>query len=136
LRLIVERSDTYKKLADCSTLGEHIKRRRLILGLRQIDAAPMLGADSFTLANWEKGATNPMVWYYPAIMEFLGYCPCQQAVTFGDRLRLHRIHRGLSHRELGRLAGVDPGSISRWETGDRRPWKHLQEWLRAVLEWS
>jgi transcriptional regulator with XRE-family HTH domain len=133
LTLNVERSDSYEKLADCETLGDHLKRRRLMLGLRQIDVAPILGVDSFTLANWEKGATHPAVRCYPAIMDFLGYCPFQQTLTFGDRLRLHRTHRGLSHRDLARLAGVDPASISRWETGDRRPWKHLLDRLRVAL---
>jgi transcriptional regulator with XRE-family HTH domain len=134
LTLNVERSDGYKKLTDCKMLGDHIKRRRLILGLRQIDVAPLLDIDSFTLGNWEKGATEPMIQYYPAIMDFLGYCPYQQAMTFGDRLRLHRTHRGLSHRELARRADVDPGSISRWETGERRPWNYLRERLWAVLD--
>ena len=105
-----------------------------MLGLRQIDVAPTLGADSFTLANWEKGATQPMVWYYPAIMDFLGYCPYQRVVTLGDRIRLHRIHQGLSHRGLARKAGVDPGSISRWETGGRAPRKQLLGLLWDALE--
>jgi DNA-binding transcriptional regulator YiaG len=96
-----------------------------MLGLRQIDAAPLLGMDSFTLGNWEKGATEPMVQYYPAIMDFLGYCPCQRAVTLGDRIRLHRTYRGLSHRGLAGEISVDPGSISRWETGERQPRKQI-----------
>jgi DNA-binding transcriptional regulator YiaG len=121
----VERSDSYKKLTDCITLGDHIKRRRLILGLRQIDVAPFLGVDSFTLGNWEKGATEPMVWYYPAIMDFLGYCPYQRAETFGQLIRPYRVHRGLSHRALAQEINVDPGSISRWETSDRRPWERM-----------
>ena len=105
-----------------------------MLDLRQVDVAPKLGVDSFTFANWEKGATQPMVWYYPAIMEFLGYCPYQQALTFGDRLRLHRTHRGLSHRVLARQIGIDPASISRWESGDRVPWERLLIRIRTVFD--
>lgn len=107
-----------------------------MLGLRQIDAAPMLGVDSFTLGNWEKGATNPMVWFYPAIMEFLGYCPYQRAVTLGDQIRLHRTHLGLSHRAMAREIVVDPGSISRWETGGRIPRKKILARFREYFLWD
>ncbi|HBE92853.1 MAG TPA: hypothetical protein DDW55_10110 [Gammaproteobacteria bacterium] len=119
------------KLKDCKTLGDYLKRRRLQCCLRQIDVAPILDIDSFTLGNWEKGHTEPMVWYYPAIMDFLGYCPYQRAVTLGDRIRLLRTHHGLSHRGLAREIGVDAGSISRWETRDRRPSKQI---LRRLKE--
>ena len=64
-----------------------------------------------------------MVWYYPAIMQFLVYCLYQRAQTFGQQIRLYRVHRGLSHRALAREIGVDSGSIFRWETLDRRPQK-------------
>jgi DNA-binding transcriptional regulator YiaG len=93
----------------------------------------MLGIDSFTLGNWEKGATEPMVWYYPMIMDFLGYCPYQRAVTLGERIRLHRTHRGLSHRLLAREFGVDPATISRWEKADREPKGRILQRLKEFL---
>src|SRR3990167_3741304 len=37
------------------TLGEHIKRRRLELGLEQKDVAKQLGVTTDTVLNWEKG---------------------------------------------------------------------------------
>jgi transcriptional regulator with XRE-family HTH domain len=75
-----------------------------------------------------------MVWYYPAIMDFLGYCPYQRAVTLGDQIRLLRTHHGLSHRGLAQEIGVDPGSISRWETGDRLPRKRILQRLKKFFE--
>ena len=36
-------------------------------------------------------------------MEFLGYCPYQQARSLGDRLRLHRMHRGLAFEVLAEM---------------------------------
>ncbi len=104
-----------------------------MLGLRQIDVAPLLGIDSFSLGNWEKGKTEPLVQYYPAIMEFLGYCPYQCGNTFGTKLRLHRTHQGLSHRHLARRIGVDQGSISRWESGERRLGKRTIGKVRLFL---
>ena len=34
-----------------------IRKRRLDLGLRQIDAAKMIGCEEMSVVNWEKGAT-------------------------------------------------------------------------------
>jgi DNA-binding XRE family transcriptional regulator len=36
------------------TLGEHLKKRRCELGLRQKDAAQLLGVNEFTYLGWEK----------------------------------------------------------------------------------
>ncbi|MEW8646455.1 MAG: helix-turn-helix transcriptional regulator [Candidatus Thiodiazotropha endolucinida] len=52
---------------------------RIKRGLRQIDIAPKLGVNPWTLRNWEHNRTNPSVQYYPAIMDFLGYCPHHRA---------------------------------------------------------
>jgi len=41
------------------TLGEHIRRRRLILVITQKEAAKVMGVNSYTLGNWEKGPTAP-----------------------------------------------------------------------------
>jgi transcriptional regulator with XRE-family HTH domain len=40
---------------------------------------------------------------------------------FGERLRRERLAAGLSQNELGRRAGVNPGTINRLETGEREP---------------
>jgi transcriptional regulator with XRE-family HTH domain len=40
---------------DPKTIGEMIRKRRLDLGLRQIDAAKMIGCDEMSVVNWEKG---------------------------------------------------------------------------------
>jgi len=66
-------------------------------------------------------------------MEFLGYCPYQDARSLGDRLRLHRMHRGLSYRALGKMLGIDPGSLSRWEAGERRPDRRSQGVIERFL---
>ncbi len=119
IRIIAEKPKPYA--SSPRHLGEHIKKRRFELALRQRDVALRLKITSFTLINWERGQTEPPVKYWPRIMDFLGYCPYQRARTLGDHLRLHRTHRGLSHRELAKLIRVDAGSLSRWETGERRP---------------
>ena len=41
------------------TIGEAIRKRRLDLGLRQIDLAKIVGCNEMTIVNWEKGHTRP-----------------------------------------------------------------------------
>jgi DNA-binding XRE family transcriptional regulator len=105
--LIAAKTKTYNPV----TLGEHVKKARLDRHLTQGNAAALLPVRERTLSVWEAGKRTPPVMYWPAIMEFLGYCPYQEARTLGDRLRLHRMHRGLSHRALAKLLSVDPGSL-------------------------
>ena len=88
-----------------------------MLELRQIDVASKLGVDSFTLVNWEKGATNPMVRFYPAIMDFLGYCPVRYPQNLGERIWLHRTHQGLTILEFANIIGVDECTLGSWERG-------------------
>jgi DNA-binding XRE family transcriptional regulator len=57
------------------TLGDHIKKRRLELGLFQKDVALILGVDESSVTNWEKNRTKPMLHLFPKIIEFLGYVP-------------------------------------------------------------
>jgi DNA-binding XRE family transcriptional regulator len=42
------------------------------LGITQKEAARRIGADQFTVINWEKGRTQPAVRFVPSILAFLG----------------------------------------------------------------
>lgn len=53
------------------TLGEHLLDARYERGLRQKDAARELGVDQFTLGNWERGRTSPVIRHLPTIA---GWC--------------------------------------------------------------
>ncbi len=57
------------------TLGDHIRKRRLDLGLLQRDVAARIGSDTSSVTNWEKGHTEPENRFLPAILELLGYDP-------------------------------------------------------------
>jgi DNA-binding XRE family transcriptional regulator len=58
-----------------TTLGEHLKKRRLDLKLTVKEAGKLLGTDEGSVINWEKGRTVPKVYRLPAIIHFLGYNP-------------------------------------------------------------
>ena len=41
------------------TIGEHLRKRRLDMGLTQQGVSLLLGVDATTVANWESGRTYP-----------------------------------------------------------------------------
>ena len=53
------------------TLGDHLRRRRLELGLHQKDVAKIIGVTTSSIWNWEHGA-EPELRYQPQIITFLG----------------------------------------------------------------
>jgi transcriptional regulator with XRE-family HTH domain len=55
-------------------IGEHIRKRRLDLGLLQLEVATMIEVTESTIWNWEHG-TEPELRHMPKIIEFLGYVP-------------------------------------------------------------
>lgn len=118
------------------TIGEHIKKRRLDIGLFQKQVATEIGADEMTICNWELGLTEPEVRFIPRIIEFLGYNSLPKAQTLPEQIIRYRKTLGLSQTQLARRLGVDPGTVARWEVGSRRlKGKHLeiiQLWLREV----
>ncbi len=57
-------------------LGDHLRRRRMELGLFQKDVATRLGVTASTIWNWEHGWTIRKR-FIPRIVAFLGYNPDQ-----------------------------------------------------------
>jgi DNA-binding XRE family transcriptional regulator len=60
---------------DLRTLGDHLKRRRLELGIEQKDAAKALGLSKRNYQAWERNEKRPRLrkWYSNSI--FLRYLP-------------------------------------------------------------
>src|SRR5207244_11008985 len=53
------------------TIGEAIHKRRLDLGLRQVEVAEIIGCNELTIVNWEKGHTKPRINKMAAVARFL-----------------------------------------------------------------
>ena len=56
---------------DLRTIGDHIRKPRLDLGLLQKDVAAIIGVSVCTITNWEKGNTEPMRAHRRPIADFL-----------------------------------------------------------------
>ena len=64
-------------------LGDHIRARRLYLGLLQKEVAGIIGVTTDTITNWEKGRNRPMLSHYLKICKFLGYSPFERLKSVG-----------------------------------------------------
>jgi transcriptional regulator with XRE-family HTH domain len=103
------------------TIGDHIRRRRLALKMFQKDVAAEIGVDVTSIRNWETNAATPEVRYMPAIIGFLGFNPLPEARSWGERLVSCRTAFGISQKEAAHRIGVDPGTLAKWERGEREP---------------
>ena len=56
------------------TIGEHIRKKRMDLGLLQREVAEIIGVTESSIWNWEHGV-EPELQYNPKIIKFLGYIP-------------------------------------------------------------
>ena len=81
---------------ELNTIGDHIRKKRLDLGLLQKEVAQHLGVDTNSVTNWEKGHTSPRLHLVPRIIEFLGHVPFSGE---GTRLGQHIV-------EMRRALGV------------------------------
>jgi transcriptional regulator with XRE-family HTH domain len=104
-----------------ATIGDHLRKRRLDLGLLQREVAERLGTDPCTITSWELNRTTPALRFLPGIVRFLGYAPWNAGASIGECLLALRRERGLSQAAFARLVGVDPGLLSRWERNLRMP---------------
>jgi transcriptional regulator with XRE-family HTH domain len=117
-------------------LGDHVRKRRLDLGLLQRDLARQLGADPKTILNWEKGRSEPRLRFLPLILAFLGEDPRPVPPTFGERLRRAREARGLSIAGLAHQLGVDRTTVWSWEKGRHQPAKAFRERVLGLTRYS
>ena len=128
LRAQKPNSPKYPKQLD--TLGDHIRKRRLDLGMFQRQVAEQIGVDEDTIFRWESNESRPQIQFIPAIIEFLSYNPLQLPDSPSKRLIFYREVLGLSQRKLANRTGIDPKAIELAETG-KRP---LSKKLRKVIE--
>ena len=100
------------------SLGEHLKKKRLELGLTQKVAGTHLGVTSCTVTNWERGLRKPVIQHLPAICQFLGYDPePPMPSTLAEWLAAKRRQFGWTQRVAAQNLGVDPSTWSAWEHG-------------------
>lgn len=114
------------------TIGDHIRKRRLDLGLLQKEVAERLGVTKWTIRNWELGWSAPAIRCIPEIVRFLGYSPLPTPELLAERLLCFRRLRGISREKLARSLGIDPATLWRWESGRAVPSPKLEPRLLRI----
>lgn len=125
-----------------STLGHHLRRRRLELNVFQAQAAQQLGVSMRTLSLWECDKLHPTWQYWPRIVEYLGFNPfvnpalggpsgnkrsdvaCSEQKppdTYGRQIMRRRLEMWKSQKKLADELGVDVKTLSEWEMNRHSP---------------
>lgn len=102
------------------TLGEHLRNRRLGLGIHQQDVAQQLGTIREVYERWERDERQPVVSEWPAILAFLGYYPACVESAAAVVLKARRC-QGMDQKVLAALMGVIHQRLRRWEHGKGFP---------------
>jgi transcriptional regulator with XRE-family HTH domain len=96
------------------SLGEHLKNRRLQLGLTQKKAAAQLGKLRESYERWERDECAPIVSEWPSIISFLGYYPFERKTAADTCLEVRR-RKGIAQHVLGADLGIAHQTIRAWE---------------------
>lgn len=129
-----EKRPTHPYPKELKTLGHHIRKRRLDLGLNQGEAATRIGAIRRTVSMWEAHDDRAIAdKFLPGIYAFLGYRPDPLPESFPEKLRYWRQSLGLPRMKLSLALGFGHSVIRSWELGVT-PKKELLERLNVFLE--
>lgn len=121
--------------AELNTIGDHLRKRRLDLGLLQREVAERIGVTNCTIQYWETNLVAPALRFRPRIASFLGYdvCSVSEPESVAEKLRARRERFGLSRKKLAALLGLDPSSVAGWETDKHRPTKMSLALIDTIL---
>jgi transcriptional regulator with XRE-family HTH domain len=114
------------------TLGDHLRRRRLELGMFQKDVAAQIGVTPSTIWNWEHGWTVDFR-FIPQIITFLGYNPIPCPDDIIERLAWYKQVNGLTLEQLGTEMGRDPEQLADWLAGRHTPCRRNREDVERFL---
>ena len=117
------------------TIGDHLRARRVEQELTQADLSKLLQVTEATITNWENNFTTPETRYIPSIIRFLGYNPLPLSIkVFSARIKYCRQMKGLTHKQMGKLLGVDASTIGSWEKEEHIPKKNIRKRVEYKLK--
>ena len=119
-----------------TTLGDHIRKRHLDLGLWQKVVAATLGVTVSGVTNWELNRVIPYFTYLPKIIAFLGYIPPpfdKMSSNIIEQMKLYRLTHGMSQERFAKLVGEDETTVAQWERGEHKPTRKLIKRLSAFF---
>jgi transcriptional regulator with XRE-family HTH domain len=138
-----------------TTLGEHLKKKRFLAGIRQSEAALKLGVSDRTLSLWETDRVYPAWAFQPRLITYLGYDPFTNPalgkpkgnetsciailspdapVTTGRKIKNRRVKLKKTRKQLASELGVSVKTLWSWETDLRQPTSQGQEQIAKFLQ--
>lgn len=115
-----------------TTLGQHLRKRRLELNLSQAQTARHFGVSPTAYIWWEADQITPKIGKWPEIVRFLGYDPSPIPESFGETVTAARRSLGMDKRQLAAKLGVDVKSVLNWETGRTTPFPRMRQTILAL----
>ena len=124
------------------TIGQHLKKKRFELGIRQIEAALRLGVSNRTLSLWETDRVYPAWAFQPRLITYLGYDPFNDPtlgspkgnetscvaflasdapVTLGQKIKQYRLKMRKTRKQMALELGISVKTLWGWETDRWQP---------------
>ena len=118
-----------------TTVGDHLRKKRLDSKLFQKDVAKLIGVERDCIYNWENNISKPQIHLLPKIIEFLGYVPFDfQEETMGDKIIGYRKKKGLTQKKLAQILAVNKSTIRDWERNKHKPSKKLLKKINGIWD--
>ncbi|WP_343693724.1 helix-turn-helix transcriptional regulator [Chitinophaga sp.] len=123
-----------KYLESPKTLNEKILSKRLEKRMLQREVASFIGVTEDCVTLWENNRSNPMVKYYPKIIEFLGYFPFQIDISsLAGKIKYYRYIKGFTQEDLAKKLGINESTVFHYEKGTHKPKGRLRQVLSLFL---
>jgi transcriptional regulator with XRE-family HTH domain len=134
------------------TIGEHLRKKRFDLGLRQSQVARILKVSNRTLSLWECDEVYPRWEYHVALILYLGYDPFPScglqdpysnettrvaslsSQTIGGRIRIQRLQLKMTVKECAQKLKVAAKTLHCWEKQKHQPGRGMQKQLVEFLD--
>ena len=121
------------------TIGDHLRKKRLDMGLSQPEVAKLLKVTTDTVTLWELNRNSPTARYFKKILAFLGYLPdLGYGKSLGERLKIARQIMGHTQRQAAAKMKCDCSNIRYIELNARKPQavtnQKIERYIREALE--
>lgn len=136
------------------TIGQHLRKKRFELGIRQAEAARQLRVSKRTLGLWECDRTYPTWSFQPRVIAYLGYDPFTDPalgrpkgneasgvaflssgvpLSLGQHIAKRRMELKKTRKKCAEELGVSVKTLWSWETNRHQPSTVLRERIVGFL---
>ncbi len=136
-----------------TTLGQHLKKKRFMAGMRQKQIAAKLGVSARTLSLWECDRIVPAWAFQPRLIAYLGYDPFTDPmlrspkrnepsgvailspdapITVGQKIKDFRLKSRKTRRQLAVEWGISSKTLWGWETNRRQPSESCRKRMAGI----